>query len=144
MIAVLLLATSVVFSTKASESVDHVTFFEDGSYIVTTITEIPSRAAGTKTGSKTGCVYTKDGELEYSFTITGTFYYNGSTSQCTYTDGTTSIVKINQFTVKSESSTQNGTTANYTVTIGRKTLGIVTSKETRSISLTCDKDGNLS
>lgn len=53
---------------------------EDGGYIVTTLTIEPStsRASGTTSGSKTVTKYNVFDVKQYSFTVHGTFTYNGS------------------------------------------------------------------
>ena len=142
--ALLLLAVFAAVPVQASEISEETTYFTDGSYVIITITEIPSRAAGTKTGAKSARYYSNSNELEYAVTVTGTFSYNGTSSQCTSADGTTSITNTNKISLASESFSKSGAVATYTVTINHKVLGIVIGKETHSISLTCDKDGNLS
>lgn len=141
--AFVLCITVTTLPAHASDISETIEYFEDGSYKITTITE-DSRTRSTKTASKSERYYNADGELEILMTVTGTFYYNGTTSECTYVDGTTTIVKTNLWTLKSETPASNGGTATYTVVFGRKILGVVVGTETHSVSLTCDKNGNLS
>lgn len=143
-LALTLLLAGNILPAHASGSEETVTYFADGSYLVTTLTEIPSRASGQKTASKSDRYYDADGSLDWLITVTGTFTYNGTTSQCTYVDGTTSIVATNIYSLYSESPERSGGTATYTVVFSKHVLGIPFSKETYSVSLTCDKDGNLS
>ena len=61
-------------------------YFDDGSYIVTTITEsssILTRASGSKTASKTSKYYSSSGSALWSVTVTGSFSYTGSSAKCT-------------------------------------------------------------
>lgn len=60
-------------------------YFDDGSYMVTTITESSSafiRASRSKTGSKTAKYYSSSGSALWSVTVTGTFSYTGSSVTC--------------------------------------------------------------
>lgn len=144
LVAFILLLTAVALPAYAATTRESILYFEDGSYKVTTITESSALTRSTKTASKSDRYYNADDELEWLITVTGTFYYNGTTSECTYVDGTTTIVKTNLWTLKSETPASNGGTATYTVVFGRKILGVVVGTETHSVSLTCDKNGNLS
>ena len=128
----------------AAETQENIVYYEDGSYLVTTITEIPSRAGGTKTGSKSGRYYNSNNDLQWLITVTGTFTYDGTTSRCTYVDGTTSIADTGTWALDSENPTMRDATASYSVVLARKALGITIGRENHTISLTCDKNGNLS
>jgi hypothetical protein len=139
-----LLASCFLFPAHASEHQETVVYYEDGSYLVTTIAESYSRSSGTKTGSKEDRYYDASGNLQWKITVSGTFSYNGITSNCIYADGTTTIVDSSYARLGSESTYRNGATATYTIKLEKIVLGIVVGKETHSISLTCDKDGNLS
>ena len=143
-VVLIMLASFAIMPASAYDSCASITYFEDGSYAVTAIEEVPARASGTKTGSKTTRFYNAKNELEYMITVTGTFSYGDTGVECTYAGGTTSIVKSNQFSLASESAVKDGDTATYTATIKHKILGIVINKETYSVSLTCDKNRNLS
>ena len=127
----------------AAQTQQEIEYLDDGSYIVTTITESPSRAGNTKTGTKTDHYYNSDSELQWTMTVTGTFSYDGSTSTCTNVTGSTSITNTKWYVV-SESTSRNGNTATYDATMGYKVLGITINKEVRTLNLSCDKNGNLS
>jgi hypothetical protein len=139
-----MLLTFAVFPAYALDTQENVVYFEDGSYLVTTLTESSPLFRSTKTGSKSSRYYNSNDELQWLITVTGTFTYNGITSQCTYVDGTTNIIDPDRWFLDSESPTISGATATYTIALARRTLGIVYGRETHSVSLTCDKDGNLS
>lgn len=139
-----LLISFFLFPAHAAEHQETILYYEDGSYLVTTITESVSRSHGTKTGSKDDRYFDVNGNLQWQITVTGTFTYTGTTSTCIYAGGTTSIANTDRFKLVSDTHTQTGSVATYTAVLGKKALGIVVSKETHSISLTCDKDGNLS
>lgn len=143
-LALALLLAVLPTHVKAAEVVEKIEYLEDGSYIVTTIEESITRATGTKTASKKNNFYNEDDELQWTITVTGTFTYDGTSSTCTKATGTTTITNTTNWYLISESPTKSGNTATYTVTFGRKVIGITTSKPTYSVSLTCDANGNLS
>lgn len=120
---------------------------ENGDYIITTISEydnaLSARSANTKTGSKTAEYYNSNDELCWSFKITGTFSYNGSTSSCTKV---TSSYKIYNTAWKNPSTSvsKSGNKATGTITIKQYYAGVVISTKTRTLSLSCNKNGTLS
>lgn len=128
----------------AAETTETIEYLADGSYIVTTVTESVTRANSTKTASKTDRYYNADDELQWLMVVTGTFTYDGSTSECTSVRGSTSIVESGKWYIISDSPTKSGPTATYTVTFGYRALGITIDRPTHSVSLTCDANGNLS
>lgn len=118
-------------------------YFEDGSYIVTTITEAQSRAATGKSGAKTSTYYGNDGTAHWKATLSGSFTYDGSSATCTSSSCSVTIYNNSWYTL-SKSASKSGNSAFGSATMGYKVLGITTNQVTRDISLTCDKDGNLS
>lgn len=74
-----------------TDSNKQVQYMDDGSYIVTTITELPTFNSGialmatttTKTKSKTTDFYNASNVVIWSFTVTGTFTYGNGSSKCT-------------------------------------------------------------
>ena len=119
-------------------------YFDDGSYIVTTITEEPAvsfaRAAGTKTASKTATYKSSSGASLWSVTVTGTFSYNGSSAKCT-----SSSVSANSYSslwkINSKSASKSGASASATATA--KYYDSSTYKSL-SVTLTCKANGVLS
>ena len=119
-------------------------YFDDGSYLVTTITEETTNSrANTKTGSKTTTYSGADGVTEWTYKITGTFSYTGSTSTCTAVSDSYTISNDN-WHMSSHSCSKSGNTANGTVTMKYKVLGITANTITRNISLSCSASGTLS
>lgn len=116
---------------------------EDGAYIEVTIESVATIASGTVTKNKNYTYYTSDGSVEWKITLTGTFIYNGTTSTCTASSCSVTIYNSNWYAV-SKSTTKSGNTAYATVTMGLRYLGITVTKQTYNITLTCDKDGNVS
>lgn len=120
-----------------------VIYLDDGSYITITVSEIETRASGTKTGKKTYTCTANSGTVCWDATLTGTFTYTGSSATCTYSDCSVTIYENNWYTV-SKSAAKSGNTATATVTMGRKVLGITIAKDTYNMVLSCDANGNLS
>jgi len=121
-----------------------VEYFDDGSYIVTTITEeVNNTRATTKTGSKTSTYKNSNGEIQWTYKITGTFSYTGSSSTCTAVSDSYTISNDN-WHMSSHSCSKSGNKASGTVTMKYKFLGITTDTVTRNVTLTCSATGVLS
>lgn len=76
------LPVSAVSAVDASETT--VEYLEDGSYIVTTITETSRGArSSSKSGSKSTHYYNSKDEEQWVATIHGTFSYDGYSATCT-------------------------------------------------------------
>lgn len=119
-------------------------YFDDGSYLVTSLTEeITNSRANTITGSKTHTYKDSDGVTLWTYRITGTFSYTGSTSTCTAVSDSYTISN-DDWHMSSHSCSKSGNTAYGTVTMKRKFLGITTSTITKDISLSCSATGTLS
>lgn len=140
-----LLLSMLPFYGYANESgtVCNVVYFEDGSYMVRELFVVQTRASGTKTGSKVATYYTSDGTAEWKVTLTGTFSYTGTSAACTASNASVTIYNSNWYTI-SRNANKSGNAAISSVTMGYKTLGITTNRETSNLTLTCDKNGNLS
>ena len=144
MLLVVLLLTLIPVRAEAAQTVDsQIEYLPDGGYIETVITESVSRASGTKTGSKLQRRVDSDGNEEWAIRLQGTFSYNGTAAACTNAVCTVTVSADNWYVV-SKSAGKSGATASAEVTMGRKVLGITVSKPEYSLTLTCDKNGNLS
>ena len=123
-------------------------YFDDGSYIVTTITEEPAvsfaRATSTKTASKTATYKSSSGASLWSVTVTGTFSYNGSSAKCTAVTGKASS-NSSYWKVSSPSCSKLNASASATA-IGKQynTSGAITRSVSRTATLSCSASGKLS
>ena len=117
--------------------------FEDGTYMEVTIGEASTRATNTKTGYKKYTFRNNKDEILWEATLSATFTYNGTSSSCTSGSCSVSISNNNWYVV-SNSTTRSGNTATTHLTMGKKFLGITIDKPEYTITLTCDKNGNLS
>lgn len=112
----------------------------DGRYIIEEVTQAPefARATSYTSGSKTSTRYTSDGHALFAVKVTGSFGYNGSTSWSTSASATVSIYDSGvSYVSKSASYSSNYATATGTVEYLSMTIS-------RTVTLYCDKDGNLS
>ena len=140
LIMITLLTTTVSAEVFREETV---WYFEDGSYIVETFCVIQSRASGSKTGSRTKTFYGSDGSLDWIVDLTGSFSYTGTSATCTSSTCNVTIYDSSWYTV-SKSSGKSGNTATASATMGEKLLGVTVRQVPVSLSISCDKDGNLS
>lgn len=156
--------TASAASYQESSAVDEVildtytTYFEDGSYIVTEITEEVSdtincmgtrASAVSKTGSKTTSHYNSSNELLYSIKVTATFeYVSGVSVECVGQQYTTSV-NASGYTLEDAIATRsNYSTSKVSATASavahKKVLFIVVDRIPISVTLYCDYNGNLS
>lgn len=127
--------------TLSSNKNTYTTYFDDGSYSVTTITE--SLARSTKSGSKTTTVYNSSDEALWKVTVNGSFTYTGTSVTCTSASHSITIYNDDWYTY-SQNSYKSGNQAIANVTMKKKMLGIVISTKEVNLTLTCDASGNLS
>jgi len=106
--------------------------------------EASTCALGNKTGSKTYSIKNSSGTTVATFKLTASFTYSSSGAvTCTSASYSTSI-KDNKWNFSNTSASKSGAKATGSFTATCKQLGITTDKITRTITLTCDKSGNLS
>ena len=118
--------------------------YADGSYVTITITQSPSRASYVQTGTKTLTYTDANGEVSWVAVLSGSFLFDGTTASCTGGICQVTIYESDWVEV-SNSTTRSGATATTELTMGLKGLfGITIKKLNYTITLTCDKNGNLS
>lgn len=142
LLIVAMLPVSVFAATETSET-ESVIYLDNGSYITIELSCMESRASGTKTGSKTYRYYGNDGAEEWRAVLYGTFTYTGTTATCTASSCSVTITDTDWYVV-SKATSKSGASALGELTMGRKWLGITVDKETLSMKITCDANGNLS
>lgn len=118
-------------------------YFDDGSYMTEQYFIVNTRASGTITGNKINTYYANDGTASWKAVLSGTFSYTGSSATCTASNCNVTIYHTSWYTI-SKTTGKSGNTATANVTMGYKTLGVTTNQVSTNISLTCDKNGNLS
>lgn len=95
-----------------------------------------------KTGSKTYTCSNNEGSVLWTYTVHGTFYYNGKTASCTASSDTYTIFD-SPWKVESHSSSKSGNTATGTITLNKVYLFVPTSSLTQTITLFCSPEGTL-
>ncbi len=138
----LCLIPSYAPTAQAAAHGDETVYFEDGSYIVTSIEEVSTWDMRTKNYAKTRIYYDPDGVAEWKIILSGIFEYDGSSSTCTYSFCTVTIYNENKWREVSKTAEKYGSTASCTVTMGELFLGITVSTHVHTLTITCDKDGN--
>lgn len=145
LIAMLVLILPVNAATPEADIVQSRTItFEDGSYAELVVNEGPATRAGqTKSGSKAYYYYTSDDVLVWTVTVYGTFRYDGTYTSCTYAT-CESATYGDGWSCSSKEAHTSGNNAVCNATMVRKVLGITVDTRNINLTLTCDKNGNLS
>ena len=119
-------------------------YYDDGTYAVITITEEAGNSrATTKKASKNYTYKNSDGDILWTYKITGTFSYTGSSSTCTAVSDSYTISN-SSWHMDSHSTSRSGNTAYGTVTMKYKVLGVTFNTVSKDLSLTCSATGVLS
>ncbi len=143
--ALLVLALLPVSTLAATEipKEENIIYLDNGCYITVELAVTEARAARSKSGSKTYTYYGNNGTEEWRAVLTGTFSYTGTSSTCTVANCTVAITDTDWYEV-SKTATRSGNSAVAELTMGRKFLGITIDKESITMRITCDANGNLS
>lgn len=107
------------------------------------IETINETRATTKTGKKTVTVKNAAGSKLWDVQVTGTFSYNGSTSTCTNSIANATSYNSN-WKIVSKSANKSGNSATATAKANLYSGGAYIDSLTKSVSLFCDKNENLS
>lgn len=143
LLCAVLFVSGLPVASRAAEYGQETIYYDDGSYITVEVTTNAARASGSVTGSKKYTYYDENDTSQWKTVLTGTFSYTGSSSSCTSSSVDVTIYDSDWY-VSSKSASKNGNTAKASVTIGRESAGITITKVPVSLTLTCDKNGNLS
>lgn len=127
-----------------------ITYLDDGDYIITSLTFgadlVNSQRATnsiTKTGTKTVSYYNDDNELEWEYTLTGTFTVNpGVSSVCTNASYSTQI-HSNKWSFSDANTYTENNVAHGQGLFKKKVLLITTKKVNIDVTVKCDINGNL-
>lgn len=107
------------------------------------ISELRASSSGIKSGSITYTKSGSSGSTIWTAILSASFTYDGTSSSCTAANLNISISSSNCYEI-SRSVSRSGNTATATFTIGYEILGVTYNTENYTITLSCDKDGNLS
>lgn len=137
-------------AVKAQDTGGRTASDDDIVICVTTIevistTEAVTRAAEfkEKTAAKTNTYKTSKGEVMWSVTITATFQYNGTNSGCLTAKATSKSYNSNWKT-SDERVSVNGASATGYATGRRYLESKVVETVTKSVGISCSKDGTIS
>lgn len=125
-----------------------IVYLEEGYYIETTIEDVPlyniisPQSTNTIRKTKTAKYKNKSGTILWSVSITATFSYNGTSSQCTQYYHSASA-PATTWSIKSVSSYKNGNSATAIAT-ATHTNGSQSQDITDSVTIQCSKDGVVS
>ena len=116
----------------------------DGYYGVTSIDKsgISAYSSGNRTGSIYYDIKDSSGNIEARFKLTGNFTYSSTSVTCTSATYST-VINDKSWSFKDISVSKSGATATATFTAVRKVLGITVKSIPKTITLSCDKNGNL-
>ena len=117
--------------------------FDDGSQLLEGQPTVIAQTRGGVTAQKAYHHRNSDGNILWTATVTGTFTYNGSTSACTSASYNIQVYN-SSWSEQSGSAYPSGNSAIADVVMARKLLFIVVETVPVTITLTCDKSGNLS
>lgn len=144
MLACLMVICLLPLQAGAAESVEKVTRYEDGSYTVTTVERYAAtRASGTISGRNIKNHYSSDNVLQWRAVLDASFSYNGSSATCTAVNSFNVTIYNSDWSVGSKSTSRSGNTAYGYLTMNRKIVG-GTQGVPVTVTLSCDKNGNLS
>lgn len=137
-----LLPSQITAASQEKEFLEIIKY-EDGSYLEISIETIQLKASGSVTKTKNYIYHNTDGTSAWKISLTGSFTYNGISATCTASSCNVTIYNSNWYLI-SKSASKSGSTAYGTATLGRRFLGITIEQVTHNLTLTCDKDGNVS
>lgn len=132
-------------TTYASTSDIKITkeYLSDGSYFETVIESNTDIRSTIKNASKTSTYKNAEGESLWYAKVTANFYYDGSTSSCTSASASAGTY-VDGWKIQSKSASRTGNVGSATVTAGCYYLGVNIGNVIHTVTLACDKNGNLS
>lgn len=140
-LSVSMMLSTVAYARHNCEPLEIIRY-EDGTYLEVTLESSYIRASNSLTKTKNYVYRYSDGSAVWKLSLTGSFVYTGTSSICTSSSCNVTIYDDNWYVV-SKSATKSSATARCTATMGYNYQGN-TMKKTFEITLTCDKNGNVS
>lgn len=142
LLIIALLPINVLATSETTDATD-IIYFEDGSYLTVKTIVVDARESFTKNASRLYEYYSSSNVKKWEATLIATFIYDGASCTCASSSVQVNILDSAWYIVSKEES-KSGNTAIGDLVMGYKFLGITTTKKTVNMSITCDKDGNLS
>lgn len=140
----LLLAVTCI-PAFAQDSMQHIQYYDDGSYTIETLTiDNPSISlySSTKKGTRSKIYYSSDNIKQWSVTVTGTFSYGNGSSTCTAASATANS-NVSAWVISSNSSSKSGNSATATATAIQYLRGHEVQRKTLSTTVSCSSTGTL-
>ena len=143
LLVVMLVLCSIPICGNAAEREQEIIRFEDGSYAVVETITSGARASGRISGSRPYTYYDSTGVAQWKVVLNGSFTYTGSSATCTSASCSVTIYNSEWYTV-SKNASKSGNTASANATMGESSGGVLVNRVSASLTLRCDKNGNLS
>lgn len=126
-------------------------YIGDGLYICTELSQYsPSiytspalTVSSSKSATLTSTVTDSSGNVLIKYVLSATFTYNGSSATCTSASYSTNVYS-NGWSFSNATSSKSGNTAYGAYTAVNKVLLITVQSISRNLTISCDKDGNIS
>ena len=116
-------------------------YLSDGSYFEIVIESNDNLRSTIKNASKTD--KNADGKALWYAKVTANFYFDGKTSSCTSSSASGESY-VDTWKIQSKSSSRTGNVGSATVIAGCYFAGINIGNISQTVTLACDKNGNLS
>lgn len=110
----------------------------DGFFVIEVGTYETMTRSSTKSGYKTATYYSGSGNAVWAVRVDGNFYYNGTSSSASSASAT-----VYTYNSKAQFVSKNAYVSGSSA-IGNATMKYGTANTYKSVTLTCDKNGNLS
>lgn len=141
LIAVLLMALLGSYSSALTDVDAMKEYYKDGSYGIVSIQKDYARS-NTVTETKTYKYYDSNHNLSWKASITASFTFNGVTASCTSVSKSTTIYNT-AWKCTASSCSKSGATATGNFTFKHYVLGVPVKTINKTLTLTCDKNGNI-
>lgn len=124
----------------------NIEYFEDGSYLVTTIKETPTPRATvySKSGSKDVILYNQDDEIQWIYSLIGTYTIETGVSVVCTNSTFTYTIYVDKWSLTEHNNWYSGNVAYGTAVFKKKVLFITTSTQNLDGAVACDVYGVIS
>lgn len=137
------ISTQSVNVEKIADDLYCITTIEETTNINPTQKATTTAADKTKSGSKTVEYQNSNGTTLWYVKVSGTYTYNGNSSRCTSASVSANSYDSN-WTISNKSSSKSGNTAYATATGTLNKNSLFSQTITKTVSLSCSKNGTLS
>lgn len=136
------LCPNTAYAAEKIVTESSIEYFDDGSYIITRVTEstITTFAAQTTSRSKSADYYESDNTKAWTVTLNAVFSYTGSSATCTSAT-TSSRVYNDNWRVTTAVPSKSGNKATGTFTVKKYMLGVAIKTVNKTLTITCSNTG---